>query len=454
MWGDPSDALQLANLRVDSTSDRWISARELVAEVDAYRSSTGRSGSKYMADMETAPASVQARMHAVHAVDHGMHTRGVLWATLSRSARNCDTGPFDVAVIFRCYIAPSFRGRRPSVMQMLWEFMFCEMKRRRSVHTIRLHEGTCALVAESQWKHLFRQTAARNASDWQAQCSTASLSMVPELVNRALARTYLNLPEAISEEQHQTDMAACIKLCTSVIGYTTQHMQLILNLTAGKSVIDCGGRIIYPSSSVGLHSFRIRPEECPELAELANLLEANYHAPSTPQASCIGLLASLQKPEYNGYVNYSNTLAILHSDALQQRRTAVVKSSTSLQQLMTLVPAVRVILKHVLQQLGLAPTNDGAIRCRRLHCLAQDKLAHALFDWHADDVEEKRYPFNMTTAIVQLTNSHTAMRILGFPQMHKFDASGSGVILASAALHRSEVIAQDNLCFKVAFFIY
>ena len=219
-----------------------------------------------------------------------------------------------------------------------------------------------------------------------------------------------------------------------------------------------GGRIVQPSRALGLHTFHIRPDECTGLAQIAQLLEQNYHNPGELEAKCVGLLASLGNPNLNGFAAYNNSQAIKHSPVEQKRRTAIIKTQVHLKWLLHHAEygaAFRILLGRVLQQFGLAPTDFA--RCRHVHFLAQDRAAHALFKWHVDNKENKGLTLNSVTAVVQLSSTCSAMRIFGFADEHRFIGPGAGCGFLSAAIHKScqvPLVAGDMpVTLKAVFFL-
>ena len=78
--------------------------------------------------------------------------------------------------------------------------------------------------------------------------------------------------------------------------------------------------------------------------------------------------------------------------------------------------------------------------CRAIHFLRQDKHANAIFKWHDDlrDLKGLKPPVSdkMVTAIVQLSDGDTAMRLYGF-EPHKYSNAGDGVLFNGAALEES-----------------
>ena len=78
--------------------------------------------------------------------------------------------------------------------------------------------------------------------------------------------------------------------------------------------------------------------------------------------------------------------------------------------------------------------------CRAIHFLRQDRHANALFKWHDDlkDLKGLRPAVSeqMVTAIVQLNDGDTAMRLYDF-EPHKFSQAGNCVLFNGAAVHES-----------------
>ena len=78
--------------------------------------------------------------------------------------------------------------------------------------------------------------------------------------------------------------------------------------------------------------------------------------------------------------------------------------------------------------------------CRAIHFLRQDQHANALFKWHDDlnDLKGLRPAVSeqMVTAIVQLNDGDTAMRLYDF-EPHKFSQAGNCVLFNGAAVHES-----------------
>ena len=163
-WGVPHEEVGVGELHVHSV--HWSAAVRLVEEEELeHRSSSGRSGAKFMQDVEGDSAAARPEyLLAVHALDGLRKTRGVLWAKLEHAERLVAPGaPINKIIIMRCYVSSTHRGRRPSVMQMMWEYMFgmvkCRFWRHDKPLTVQLSDRTCVLRAQDQWMHLFGQTA-------------------------------------------------------------------------------------------------------------------------------------------------------------------------------------------------------------------------------------------------------------------------------------------------------
>ena len=96
--------------------------------------------------------------------------------------------------------------------------------------------------------------------------------------------------------------------------------------------------------------------------------------------------------------------------------------------------------------------------CRAIHFLLQDRHANALFKWHDDlkDLKGLRPAVSeqMVTAIVQLNDGDTAMRLYDF-EPHKLSQAGNCVLFNGAAVHESVPLKDpgDRVVLKVAFFL-
>ena len=129
-------------------------------------------------------------------------------------------------------------------------------------------------------------------------------------------------------QQHQVDVADVHRLLRTG-EVEPGNVRVSLHLMAGDWPIHLsGGAIILPSRHNGLHAFRMWQSDACKV--ILAVLEYNYLNQAEPGASCVGLLASLGHPEYNGYNQYHLTQAPRHLSAEQQRRTAVVRTSASM----------------------------------------------------------------------------------------------------------------------------
>ena len=130
-----------------------------------------------------------------------------------------------------------------------------------------------------------------------------------------------------------------------------------------------------------------------------------------------------------------------------------------------LLQSLGVDLKEILQ--GAANSTDAKQalakyfkRCRAIHFLQQDKRANAIFAWHDDlrDLKGLRPAVSekMVTAIIQLNDGDTAMRLYDF-EPHKFSKAGDGVLFSGTAVHESvpwkDTTTHSHVVFKVAFFM-
>ena len=126
-----------------------------------------------------------------------------------------------------------------------------------------------------------------------------------------------------------------------------------------------------------------------------------------------------------------------------------------------LLSALGVDLKEIQDAANLRQAaNKYFKRCRAIHFLQQDKHANALFAWH-DDLQDLKglrpaVSDKMVTAIVQLNDGETAMRLHDF-QPHKFTKAGDAVLFNGAAVHESlpwkDSMNSSRVVFKVAFFM-
>ena len=92
--------------------------------------------------------------------------------------------------------------------------------------------------------------------------------------------------------------------------------------------------------------------------------------------------------------------------------------------------------------------------CKGLHILTQDESSQAVFAWH-DDRRDIKGKAGMVTAVVQLCEGESAMRIWSF-QPHKYDAPGSCAIFCGSAIHESVPWKQPKgrVVYKVTFFLF
>jgi hypothetical protein len=74
-------------------------------------------------------------------------------------------------------------------------------------------------------------------------------------------------------------------------------------------------------------------------------------------------------------------------------------------------------------------------KCKAIDILLQDETQQALFSWHADDKDIKA-SLQMTTVIINLSTSESAMRVWGF-QPFIYSKPGECSMFAGAALHES-----------------
>ena len=262
----------------------------------------------------------------------------------------------------------------------------------------------------------------------------------------------------VAEQQYQVDLAEVRRLLQTK-NISPENLAINLDLMAGLRPIHLpGGGILEPARPNGLHEFKIYPcESEPDyLATILEVVEQNYLHQAEPGARCVGLLASLGDPEFNGYSRYDLTLAPRHDDAAQQRRTAVVSTQAGLNRLLShelYGPPLARILGKVLQELGFAPTDFA--RCKYIHFLAQDERAHARFWWHVDNKGNARLKLGMITAIVQLSSTCSEMQIFGFEKGndYTFDGRGFSVIFHGGAIHRSCITWDKRVTYKVVFFL-
>ena len=235
------------------------------------------------------------------------------------------------------------------------------------------------------------------------------------------------------------------------------NVRVSLHLMAGDRPIHLsGGLIILPSRHNGLHAFRMwQSDACKAILAV---LEHNYLNPAEHGARCVGLLASLNDPDYNGYTGYHLTQAVRHLSADQQRRTAVVRTQASMWKLLndvTCGPSLKLILSRVLQELGLDPYDFDC--CKDIHFVAQDQGAQARFSWHADNNARPGLTLGVITAIVQLSNTCSAMQMFGFENQFncEFLGAGYGAIFHGGAIHRSCMVqsSSNQVTYKVVFFL-
>ena len=118
----------------------------------------------------------------------------------------------------------------------------------------------------------------------------------------------------------------------------------------------------------------------------------------------------------------------------------------------------------VLELLGVPRVKSRAdveglyIRCRAIHFLTQDKRTQAVFSYH-DDLSDlahlkPKVKEQMVSAIVQLTDGESAMRMWSF-HPHKYERAGDGVLFSGAAIHETlpwkDPAGREVM--KVAFFL-
>ena len=184
-----------------------------------------------------------------------------------------------------------------------------------------------------------------------------------------------------------------------------------------------------------------------------------------------GYLMIKQKP-FPGYDQYNRVHGMFDS-MLQAVQTTQVQGKESIAFALTGLPPLGELFVMVLQQLrvpvhtlrNMSPAERQTAfhtsffpLCRAIHFLRQDRHANALFKWHDDlkDLKGLRPAVSeqMVTAIVQLNDGDTAMRLYDF-EPHKFSQAGNCVLFNGAAVHESVPLKDpgDRVVFKVAFFL-
>jgi len=184
-----------------------------------------------------------------------------------------------------------------------------------------------------------------------------------------------------------------------------------------------------------------------------------------------GYLMIKEKP-FPGYNQY-NRVHGMFNPMLQAAQTTQLQGKESivfgLTQLRPLGEMFLMVLQelrvpvHTLQNMPLAERQTAfhslfVPLCRAIHFLRQDRHANALFKWHDDlrDLKGLKPPVseNMITAIVQLNDGDTAMRLYNF-EPHKFSQAGDCALFKGAAVHESVPWKDpgDRVVLKVAFFL-
>ena len=184
-----------------------------------------------------------------------------------------------------------------------------------------------------------------------------------------------------------------------------------------------------------------------------------------------GYLMIKQKP-FPGYDQYNRVHGTFHP-MLQAIQTTQLQGKESITFGLAHLRPLREMFLMVLQELRVPvhrllsmpiPERRPAFHssfvplCRAIHFLRQDQHANAVFKWHDDlrDLKGLKPPVseNMITAIVQLNDGDTAMRLYDF-EPHKFSQAGDCVLFNGAAVHESVPWKDpgDRVVLKVAFFL-
>jgi len=461
---EPTHGLVVAPLLLDS--DAWPAAIDLAVKMELeLNTETGRSGSTTLKDLR---ASVQRSGKdnnvLVSAVDALGGTIGLLWAQLE----SLDRVPREEGklVLRRVYVREDYQGRRPSVMQLLWESMLGRMMEERYQHVqlVTLQDVACVRKAGAQWFHLFGQSAEKCAVRWTADSPRPG----PQHLGDPLP-VLKRRPASYFENSSERQRAGCAHVNRLLAfpgktGCNPDNIDLSFDVMVGRHRMSLPARgreypqtyWMQPVPSLGMFPFQINESVACRAAmrSFATRLHSNYIAPQNPKDACIGLLADGQLAGLNGYHLYDNTLAPEHAEFEQRRRTAVVRTYDQVRQLMVDIPDVSCILRHCLAALGLPPSYSN--RCKMIHILAQDWTSLARFRLHVDNTEGIGLTTGMNTVIVQLTDGHSHMRMWGCDRF-EFRGMGAGVVLPGAALHESlpapDDLVRSHVIFKIVFFL-
>ena len=460
----PAHGLRVGPLLLES--DAWQASVDLAVEMEEeMHSETGRSGSTGLKGLKASVArSGKDDNVLVSAVDARGGTIGVLWAQLESLDMRRVPRNLGVLVLRRVYVQQDYQGRHPSVMRLLWECMLGRMttKRYQDVKVITLQDVCCVRKAGAQWFHLFKQSA-EGSLEWTAVPARQG----PQSLGDPLPVLKRRPADAIRFKRQRAGVADVNRMLAypNKAGCNPDNIDLSFDVMVGRHRLCLPARGIrspqtywmQPVPSLGMFPFQINESETCRAAmrRFATRLNTNFRAPQNPTDECIGLLADLQLARLNGYRLYDNTLASVHDAFEQERRTAVVRSSDEVRQLLVDIPEVSCILDHCLAALGLPPSYG--YRCKMIHILAQDWTSLARFKLHVDNTEGIGLPIGMNTVIIQLTEGHSHMRMWGCFRF-EFRGIGAGVVFPGGALHESlpnpdDSVGSEDVIYKLVFFL-